>query len=409
MYRGIAACLFFLLSCFVAFPENSFAGGPVHGAKAAAMGTAFDAVADDPSAILFNPGGLTQTKGSAVYLGVAAVKPTTTYTSPSGESETTASQVFFPPHLYAASHLGADDLVFGIGLYSPFGIGGRKWSTTGLTRYVSTEEAIATYSVNPVVAWRISPQVSIAAGLDFMHADVTMKRMINQSAVGAGDASTKLDAQGHGWGYNLGLLLFPGQEISVGLIYRSRITIDYRGNLTLNGLSPLLLGVTEYTSPISATSHFPDIYGVGIAYRPNERLVVDADVELVRWSSFDRLDLDVHQEAPPFVTDSSVALNWKDSWQFKLGLEYRMTDRHFLRGGYAYIKSPVPEQTLEPGNPDADEHYFSIGTGYRLTRLWLDWFYSLGVYRNRSVQNSILSGEYKNTVQIAGVSMGYAF
>ncbi len=387
---------FLTLLCILSLNDIAFAAGPVHGAKAAAMGTAFDAVADDPSAILFNPGGLTQIKTSAAYFGVTAVKPTTTYTSPSGESETTGSRVFFPPHLYVASRLGADDFAFGLGLYSPFGIGGRKWSTTGLTRYQSTESTISTFSVNPTVAWQVLPHLSLAGGVDYMRAEVGIKRMIDQSALGASDAESKLKADGGGWGYNLGMLLFVGEDVRIGLAYRSKITVKYNG-------------AADYATPVSTTSHFPEIYSFGAAYKPNAHLVLDADVELVRWSSFDRMDLEVQQQAPPFITNSSIPLDWKDSRQYKIGVEYQMGERLFLRSGYAYIKNPVPEHTLEPGNPDADQQYFSIGTGYRFSRLWIDWFYMLGLYRDRHVQNGILSGEYENRAQMAGLSAGVPF
>src|SRR4030042_3077756 len=125
------------LSLFL--PSISFAGAPVHGAKAAAMGTAFVAIADDSSAITHNPAGLTQLTGTNIYGGMTFVIPSTTYTSPSGRSEETDFQIFFPPHLYISSDLNTTDFRFGVGIFSPFGIGGRKWSNEGLTKYSSTE------------------------------------------------------------------------------------------------------------------------------------------------------------------------------------------------------------------------------------------------------------------------------
>ncbi len=97
---GRAACALFIIHiAFLFLPPVSYPGGPVHGAKAAAMGTAFVGVADDPSAIASNPAGITQSQGTNVYGGVTAVIPSTTYTSPSGEEEKTDFQVSFPPHL----------------------------------------------------------------------------------------------------------------------------------------------------------------------------------------------------------------------------------------------------------------------------------------------------------------------
>lgn len=46
MTKRVTLLLFYLIFS----PSLSFAGGPVHGAKASSMGTAFVAIADDPSA-----------------------------------------------------------------------------------------------------------------------------------------------------------------------------------------------------------------------------------------------------------------------------------------------------------------------------------------------------------------------
>jgi len=154
--------IFFLLL----FPVHSLAGGPVHGAKASAMGTAFVAVADDPSAIMYNPAGLTQLKGTNIYGGTTFIIPSTTYENLSGQTEDTDFQAFLAPNLYVSSDLGMKDMRFGIGFYSPFGIGGRKWDENGLTRYSSVESMIATLSINPTIAYRLSPSLSIGAGID---------------------------------------------------------------------------------------------------------------------------------------------------------------------------------------------------------------------------------------------------
>jgi long-chain fatty acid transport protein len=181
-----------LLSLMVVIPTASQAGGPIHGAKAAAMGTAFVAVADDPSAILHNPAGLANLQGTNLYGGGTAVILSSEYKSPERGRERTSFQVFLPPHSYISSDLGTKSLVLGLGLYSPFGIGGRKWSETGLTRFASTEGTIGTISANPTVAWRVLPQVTVAAGVDILYAFNRMVKMVNQPLPGGGGRQAQL-------------------------------------------------------------------------------------------------------------------------------------------------------------------------------------------------------------------------
>lgn len=400
------------LLSIILFPAHAFAGGPVHGGKAAGMGTAFIGLADDPSAILFNPAGLAQIKGTQVYGGVTALRPTTTYTNDAGLSETTKSQLFFPPHLYFSTDSAGKDIVFGMGLYSPFGIGGRKWSESGLTRYQSVESSIATVSLNPTVAWRASDTVSLAVGVDYLRANMRMKRMMDQSLFGAMDAASTIEADGDGWGYNFGALFRAGPGLRIGAAYRSAIKVDYRGDLAIERIAPALqplFGGPSYQTGITTRNRFPDIWSLGVAYSASPKLLLAADAELVRWSSFKRMDLNVGLEAPPALVDSSAPLDWDDSWQFKIGAEYTVSETLALRAGYAFINTQVPDGSLEPGNPDADQHNISIGFGYRDSPFTLDGFYNVSLYRDRSVRNVILSGTYENIAHFAGVSVSRTF
>lgn len=133
-------------------PTDALSGAPVHGAKAAAMGTAFVAVADDPSAITHNSAGITQLAGTNIYNGQSVLLLSSEYKNPEGQAESTQPQVFLPPHFYLTSDFGLDNLAFGLGVYLLYGIGGRKWSQTGLTSYVSTDSLIGTLHINPTFA-----------------------------------------------------------------------------------------------------------------------------------------------------------------------------------------------------------------------------------------------------------------
>jgi long-chain fatty acid transport protein len=80
-----------------------------------------------------------------------------------------------------------------------------------------------------------------------------------------------------------------------------------------------------------------------------------------------------------------------------------------VRAGYVFQQSPVPDSTLEPGNPDANQHNLTLGLGYRTGRVTLDGFYMIGIYRGRTVDNAVLPGTYDNSVHYFGISVGYAF
>ena len=393
--------------------DTSFAGGRIHGLKAGGMAGAFVAVADDPSAIFHNPAGLATQKGTNVYSGGTFLFGPSEYTAPSGESESAEFQIFFPPHLYASSDLKMKNIVFGLGIYSPFGVGGRKWPESGLTRYAATESTISTVAINPTVAWNVRPWLSLGVGVYYQHAFSTVGHMVNQSAFGAGDAHSSLKLDGGGVGYNFGILLFPGEKFSFGLAYRSETRVDLNGTASFDSIAqPLqpLFGGPHFQTHVDSSLVFPQMLGMGMAYRPTPSWTLALDLEWGGWSSFDRMDLDFEHEVPQAgLSDTSIDFDFRNVLMIKFGVDFKVSDSIAVRGGYAYVPATVPECTLNPGNPDSNQHNFSIGFGCHWRGWIVDAFYLAEVYETRHVKNAILTGTYDSMVNMIGVSVGRNF
>lgn len=400
-----------LLCISASFP--AFGSAPVHGAKAAGMSTAFTAVADDPSAILHNPAGITQLNGTLVYGGVTAIMPDSSYRNPNGETADTQIQAFFPPHLFITHSLDGTGVTVGLGIFSPFGIGGRKWPAEGPTRYIATENTIGTVALNPVLAIKIRTTMSIAFGIDYMRAQNIAKNSVDQKAAGASDGHMEIDAQGGGWGYNLGLLWKPDDQLSFGLAYRSGIRVNQTGTLTLKDIAPVaqaLFGGSSFQTGVQTSIDFPEMVSIGVAYRPSEVWTVDIDAEWDGWSSFQSARLHLVKEVPAAgLTDMAVPQNWHDAWAYKVGAAYQLNDQYSIRAGYAFLNTPVPETTLTTANPDANQHNFSVGLGWHQGFWTIDGFYNIGIFNHRVVNNAVQSGEYDTRAQYLGVSTGHRF
>jgi long-chain fatty acid transport protein len=402
--------LFLIVSIF---PAIAWTSNPTQGARAAGMGGALTAVAGDPSAIAFNPAGLTQLKLTNIYGGLSALTLRSTFEDPQGGSEETRSQIFFAPHLYFCSDFGIKNTQFGFGIFSPFGIGGRKWPESGITRYVSTESLIATVVVNPTIAFQPWPGFSIGGGANYLFAQGTSKRKLDQSALGASDGSLEFEADGGGWGFNLGVLYFLSDNFSLGAAYRSRVKVEQKGKVTVQNIAPALqplFGGGMYKTDAATTLRFPDLISAGLAFRPTKRWTIGIDVERLDWSQFSRIHIDLANEVPEAgLTDIYSDAGWKTSWRYKIGLEHLVTERFCLRGGYVYATSPVPAHTLSPDNPDSDNHNLSLGFGYKFKKIHVDTFYNITLFEDRQVVNPVLSGRYGNRIHTAGFSLWYNF
>jgi len=161
---------------------------------------------------------------------------------------------------------------------------------------------------------------------------------------------------------------------------------------------------------MTTSNIFPDVVNLGIAYRPGPKWTISFELEWLGWSTFDQANIQLENQVPQAgVTNRSIPLDWKDTWEIKVGTEYKLLENLSLRAGYVYVQTPVPEQTLSPANPDSNAHNFCVGMGYRRGKVILDFFYIAGFLEDRKVQNNILSGEYKNSANYLGFSMGIGF
>src|SRR5437867_13203196 len=96
---------------------------PDQGAIATARGNAFVATADNPSAIYYNPAGITQFEGNEVQAGVYAITLQSTYTSAATGKKTDSNREFQGvPQIYYTHSFSPFPLSAGLGLYAPYGL-----------------------------------------------------------------------------------------------------------------------------------------------------------------------------------------------------------------------------------------------------------------------------------------------
>jgi long-chain fatty acid transport protein len=117
------------------------------GTAASAMTNAFSAQADDPSALHYNPAGMTQLQGVQLMAGALASGGTTNFTSLTGATasgDRNGSAAWPPPgHTYITANLKSlgvtalGDLSVGVGLTVPFG-SLTRWPNDGPFRTTTT-------------------------------------------------------------------------------------------------------------------------------------------------------------------------------------------------------------------------------------------------------------------------------
>jgi long-chain fatty acid transport protein len=389
------------------------------GTAAMGQGNAFVADASDASAIFYNPAGLNQLKRAQVYVGSFLNYPDRNF-SGGGEDSQTNHRLYRSLTTYIAIPVH-DRVALGIGFFSPFGLG-TVWPPTWAGRYLTTYSDLKTYNLNPTISVKVLDNLSIAGGVDFLWSRVQLKRKIPVVVGGVTfpDGESNLTGDGSGTGYNFGVLYEPLSGVKLGAAYRSKISVDFKGDLTTTLPSPF-----PATSPIagSAGLTFPASLTVGVAYSRVKPFTFEFDATWTGWSSYSKFKTNL--QAPIRVngvlTDTvTIPKNWNDSWAFRFGANYEIREGMKVRAGYIYDLTPVPDSGFDPQVPDANRHIFTVGSDLKvLKRFTLGFAYNFILSESRTKNNSIpvngvpaplqANGNYTSNVHSLGLSCAFQF
>lgn len=334
-------------------PTQIFALGfrvPNQDAAAIARGNAFVATADNPSAIYYNPAGITQLEGHNAQVGVLNYLGINTfYDAPNGTDTTSDFEVLPIPQLHYTFTPKDSPLSYGLGVYAPFGLG-VKWPENSGFRSIAIESRLTYVTINPVIAWKAHPTLSIAVGPNFNYSDIEFSR-----GLAAPNDNFKFKGDDIGYGFNAGVLWQPHEQWSFGANYRSASRINYKGKSTYDALGA--------TADTKATLDFPQIISAGVSYRPTPEWNFEFNVDYTDWNTVNTVNLE--GTIAIFGFNLPLQLDWHESWFYEFGVTRTFDDGWFVSAGYFYSSETAPSQTFTPAVPDTTLHVGSIGIGHQ--------------------------------------------
>lgn len=415
VYVSVGLC--FMLGAGKA--HSSGFGVFTHGANALGKSNAVTAYNQSPSTVFFNPALINNLPGTQVEIGTTMIAIRQDFTSTATGMETDgAEDEFFPSTLFL-THAVSDKFSVGFGVFNPFGLA-TEWPDGWEGRYISTKSEMTTFNFNPVVSWRVTPNVSVAAGAALLKLDATLENKLNMTLLGfpAGfpDGNQKFAGDGQGVGYNLGLSAKLNDKLSLGVSYRSAIDVTADGQVSTQlppgsdpaaPLFPTTNGETKITLPRQISA--------GIAYQISPKAVIETGIRWEEWSSFDELRITFDSPIAG-QTHRVTPRDWDDTFAVNIGGHYKFTDKYALLLGFLYENNPVPDDTLEPAIPGSDSYLYSIGMAADYEKFTYSISYGLQWKESRTKNNTIraldgstANGEYSAILHLLGVSFSYRF
>ena len=189
-----------LLSSTLAFAAAELCYGSAFsvselGARAAGMGTAFIATADDGSALVFNPAGIAFQPGThlemdnAVVVGLFRFTPSATpvgqVVPANGYSQSIKPHYIPLAFLYATKQISSK-MTVGFASYTPFGLSANSTnfhdSDPNLTKFVGrfagTRVRLEAYWFQPTIAYKVTDNLAVAVGGAFVHTHLELEQSI---------------------------------------------------------------------------------------------------------------------------------------------------------------------------------------------------------------------------------------
>jgi long-subunit fatty acid transport protein len=295
------------------------------GARAHGMGGAFIAIADDATAISWNPAGIAQLdrpEASAVGLfNMKTFKNEWSYNDPTipydtaGTDENSVSHI--APNFFslAVPFKAADrNLVLAVAYNRMIDFGEAQSQDTiisGVKYESSYKQTGGLDAISPAIAFQLTPKVSLG---------LTGNIIVNGSTYTEEENGTngyyfnyEESMKFSGFNMHMGMLAQVNKQLSLGLAYRMPFELtretSWEWEETIPGLGTTT-GSGNYLYEQKWT--MPWMLGVGLAFRPSENMTLAFDYERRNFSSTEYT----------FGPSPSVEMGWNNVNQFRVGMEY---------------------------------------------------------------------------------------
>ncbi|MGH7962730.1 MAG: OmpP1/FadL family transporter [Candidatus Binatia bacterium] len=418
------------------------------GDRASALGGAVTALPNDPTAVYYNPAGLTLLDGwrlwydHAIFNGQAQSNNLT-----DGEKSRFGLELFNNrPTPILTGQLGQTRVALGL-----LGVGGlaSQWpSDIGEKRFFGVDTKVLHATLTPALAYPVTPNFSIGATLEIS----AFTKIENRQLIGDGFVG---DFASHVLGLPPGLLntrngtpdgtvlLLNDHDFPTGLKPNNTLTADFRHFSFITGLlyrplsfmqvgvtyrerfKPLMVGKAKLGFAPEIKTAFlgllpddeapfeadfltrPRMVNLGVALQPLPRLLLLLDGQWSGWSDFRNLGIKIGRgrQGPGlgllgqrrFVLPTRM----HDTFAVRLGLEYELLHDLYVRLGYWLDKHPQSDRFALPATLPNDIHFLSLGSGWENAfglPLYLGLYGQVGVTEPRrlSVGESRIAGGLKN-------------
>ncbi len=338
-------------------------------------------------------------EGTQAYGGF--VRYDTEYSYDTLEGDNPASTIHEPtvaPHAYVAHN--ANTWAFGTGIYAPFN-SGIEWPAGWEGQDVLTKIQIKTANQPLVFAQKLSDNLSVAGGINFIATNIVLEQVVEDETINA-EVPATLGGKATNTGANFAIY-YRNANWSFGATHNTGYTVNGKGKAQFDTSDDPDLTDNFPDGDITAKLNIPSITEAAVAYRSylgggdgyqTGAWSVELGATHATWSDYDEVVITYSEEKP--TTESTIEADWFDVTDYKIGGFYAFREDMKVRFGYYMTASPIPEETLGPSLPNGEgSDSLLTGFGYKYGNLLFDAAYIYTVFKDSKTEtNEDLTGEY---------------
>lgn len=351
-------------------------------AKQSGMGHVGVALKLGAESMHFNPAGMAFMEGAADFsVGASGIFSSAEYTNGSYKAKTD-NDMSTPLYAYAGFRI-YDNLKAGISLTTPYG-SGLKWANDWKGATLVQEIALKSFVFQPTISWKIMDNLSIGGGVMLAYGNFSLSRALLPAGTLAAipgfgpdyadvvPVSAKLSGKSSvRVGFNVGAMWDINDQVTLGASYRSKVNMEVdKGNAELiyaseavkNAISSLVPPLDQGT--FASQLPLPANLTVGVGYKPQDRLQLALDLQLVGWDAYQELDVQFTENVLNGY-NIKASKNYRNSFAARVGGQYALTERFDVRAGVYYDQTPVKSDFYNPETPGMDKIGTSVGFSFR--------------------------------------------
>ena len=348
---SVCVGIFLVFGCL----QGALAGGfdnSYIGVKGGALGHAMTGIADDASAVYYNPAGLVflpekRWDGEAyLYFNFVHFR----YEDATGPVPAVdrSDPFYYVPGMFLCRTY--EKWAWGCGFYVPYGGGGVDYDNFQGSGHPATY--LAGFSAfTPALAFKLRRDLALGVGFSLYYGQ--MKSELFDPAF-ASMVKTRYQRVAAGYGGHASVFYKPSERLSLGFTFRSKVPIRMGGSVAPITDWIILDSEVAFTLPYA--------FSFGIGYRPISDVTLGFTMDYSLWGDMEDIT---------FTTAGKENVSrtyYKNNFLFGVGVDWKAMESLALRGGVKYAQGATEDRGLNPLSNDIDLLVVSLGLAFEATR-----------------------------------------